>query len=101
MPKPVRRRYELYANAYLSQWIHVAEGKRPRSIVVMLNGGTGSDEWGYRGHWGGPARGWAVRPTAMGPIGSVPQGAWHELRVPHPRASTAGGGLRRAGRRGS
>ena len=82
VPEPVRRRYELYANAYLSQWVHVAEGKRPRSIVVMLNGGTGSDEWGYRGHWGGPARGWAVPPTAMGPIEAVPQGAWHELRVP-------------------
>jgi len=82
VPEQARRRYGCYATAYLSQWVHLAKGAQPRSVLVMLNGSVGGDEWGYRGYWGEPARSWAVTPTRIGRVEDLPQGTWHELRIP-------------------
>jgi len=82
VPASVRRRYERQSKAYLSQWVHVAPGTLPRSVMVELNSGMGADEWAHRAYWGEPVRAWFFPARRMGAREALPQGEWHELRIP-------------------
>ncbi|MFP4057191.1 MAG: LamG-like jellyroll fold domain-containing protein [Candidatus Brocadiia bacterium] len=85
VPESVRRRFATWSRAALSQWVHLAGRSGIRSLMVELcdgTGGQGRDEWGHRAVWGKPARHWAVPPVILGRVDDLPEGRWHELRIP-------------------
>jgi hypothetical protein len=83
VPEPVLRRFALESKAYLSQWVHIAEGTPPRMVLLELNSGVAQpDEWGHRAFWGKEALNWTVPPCPMGTIEELGRGKWSELRIP-------------------
>lgn len=82
VPEPVRNRVASQLAAHLSQWVFLGSTKDLRSLLIELNGSDGPDEWGHRAYWGKPVANWVVPPREMGAIAELPEGKWHELRIP-------------------
>ncbi len=82
VPAAVRERLAWQADACLSQWVHIGGGRNLRSALLEFNSGLGMDPWGHRAYWGKPIANWIVPPCEMGSLDSIPENAWHELRVP-------------------
>ncbi|KPJ73288.1 MAG: hypothetical protein AMS14_06620, partial [Planctomycetes bacterium DG_20] len=82
VPDPVCRRYASRSQAYLSQWVYVADSRQyPRSIVLdLFDGLTRPKGWGHRVYWGKPS--WQGYVPAVHLPERFPNAQWHEIRVP-------------------
>jgi len=58
---------------YLSQWVYLDPGNRPRLLTLALHDGA---DWRFHACWGEPRR----QSRYMGPLPKA--GSWQELRVP-------------------
>jgi outer membrane protein assembly factor BamB len=82
VPDAVCRRYARETQAYLSQWVNLAEGVQPRGIMIELSDGLSAapSSWDHRVMWNKP---WFphAKPGYLSPQ-RLPQGEWCEIRLP-------------------
>lgn len=83
VPQSVLRRFEVQATSCLSQWLQVAEGAAPQTLMVELSDGSGSPhEWAHRAFWGRAPWHWDARLHWLDRRETVPVGQWAEMRIP-------------------